>query len=82
MLDLKRSAGVAQLAGALSHKPKMIYNIINLLHQTFLNTTVLALAGVAHRPTRQKVTGSIPSQGTGLGGGPCPWLGHVQEATN
>ena len=36
-----------------------------------------ALAGVAqwieHGPANQRVAGSIPSQGTGLGCGPGPW---------
>ena len=45
-----------------------------------------ALAGVAqwieHWPTNQKVTGSIPSQGTCLGCGPGPWLGGMREATD
>ena len=41
-----------------------------------------ALAGVAqwmeHRPVHQKVTSSIPSQGTCLGCGPGPHLGRAR----
>ena len=33
-------------------------------------------------PQSKKVTGLIPSQGTCLGCGPSPQLGHMQEATN
>ena len=45
-----------------------------------------ALAGwlgwLEHRPTHQKVTGSISGQGTYLGCGFDPWLGHIQKGTN
>ena len=45
--------------------------------------TVPALAGVAqwieHQPKNQKVTGSIPSQGTCLCWGPGPWLGACER---
>ena len=44
-----------------------------------------ALAGVAqwieHGPVKQRVSGSIPSQGTCLGFGPRPLWGGMQEAT-
>ena len=47
----------------------------------FLKRRDTALAGVAqwieHWPANQKVTGSIPSQGTCLGGRPGPQLGGV-----
>ena len=46
----------------------------------------LALAGrlswLGCHPMHQKVVGSIPSQGTHLGCGFNPWLGHLREATN
>ena len=46
----------------------------------------ISLAGVASwvegQHANQKVAGSIPGQGTCLGCGPGPWLGHVQEATD
>ena len=52
---------------------------------TTVEIAVCALAGVAqlagHRPTKQKVTGSIPSQGTCLCYGFGPWLGYIREAT-
>ena len=37
---------------------------------------------VAHRPAKQKVTGSNPSQGTCLGCGFSPWMGHIQETAD
>ena len=49
-----------------------------------LSPTV-ARAGVAqwigHQPVNQRVTGSIPSQGTCLGCRPGPQVGDAQEAT-
>ena len=46
----------------------------------------LALTGVAqwvgHCSAKRKVAGSIPSQGTGLGGVFSVQLGHIQEATD
>ena len=48
------------------------------------SNTNIALAGVAqwieHWPVNQRVTGSIPSQGTCLGCRPGPHSGDVQEA--
>ena len=42
---------------------------------------VVALTSVAqlvgHHPAKGKFTGSIPGQGTWLGCGFCPFLGHV-----
>ena len=47
--------------------------------KTMKKKKVLALAGVAQwierRPTNQRVTGLVPSQGTCLGCGPGPQLG-------
>ena len=37
---------------------------------------------VGHCSTKQKVTGLIPGQGTCLGRGCSPWLGHVWEAAD
>ena len=36
---------------------------------------------IGHSPTKRKVTGLIPSQGTCLGCGSGPWLGCLREAT-
>ena len=47
--------------------------------------TMCALPGVAHlvghRPTKQKVTGSIPSHSTSLSFKFSPWPGYLGEAT-
>ena len=47
---------------------------------------MVALTGMAqlveHHPAKQKVTGSIPGQGTHLGCGLGPQSGCVPEATN
>ena len=40
------------------------------------------LSWLEHRPVNQNVTGSIHSQGTYLGCGFHPWLGHIWEATD
>ena len=46
----------------------------------------MALIGIAqlvgHHPTKQMVAGSIPCQGTYLGGGFGHWFERVQEATD
>ena len=51
----------------------------------FVKTDVMALTGVAqlvgHRPAKQKVTGSVPGQGTCLGYGFCLLSGSVREAS-
>ena len=51
-----------------------------------LQNTIRALSSVAqlvgHRPTKQNFTGLNLSQGTCLGCGFWPWLGHIREATN
>ena len=54
-------------------------NFILVVKKTHLfKNIVLVLAGVAQwierQPVNQKVTSLIPSQGTGLGCGPGPWL--------
>ena len=43
-------------------------------------TCVAQLAGP--RPTKRRVAGSIPGQGTRLGCGLGPWLGHMLETTS
>ena len=54
--------------------------------QSLFKKKNLVLAGVAQwierQPANQKVTGSIPSQGTCLGFGPGPQYGEIQEAAN
>ena len=54
--------------------------------QRFAKIVQGALASVAqlvgHPPTKRKVTGLIPGQGTCLHGAPGPHLGLVQEATD
>ena len=40
------------------------------------------LSCLVHCPRHQKVTGSIPSQGSYLGCGFPPWSGHTQETTS
>ena len=56
-----------------------------LNHLSKVRVFFLALSGVAQwtelRPVNQRVTGSIPSQGTCLGCGPGPPVGYVREAT-
>ena len=51
----------------------------------FVKTDLMALTGVAqlvgHRPAKQKVTGSVPGQGTCLGYGFCLLSGSVREAS-
>ena len=58
----------------------------HLHNECITKNMALALAGwlswLEHHPLHQKVAGSIPSQGTYLGGRFDPWLGHVREATN
>ena len=52
-------------------------------HASSIFQWTLALTGVAqwmdHRPANRKVTSSIPSQGTCLGGGPGPQLGTCKR---
>ena len=37
---------------------------------------------VEYWPSKSKIAASVACQGACLGRGPCPLLGHVQEATN
>ena len=49
--------------------------------KTFLVLTSMDLS-VGHHPPKQKVSSSVPGQGTCLSRRPVPQLGRVQEATN
>ena len=61
-------------------------NEVTWYHRTDVYATIQTLAGVAQwtepQPANQRVTGSIPSQGTGLGCGQGSLVGGAQEATN